>query len=181
VNDDEPGPELLVLRLSSLSPKYVLSALVTLIGCDALPHGGFDPGDRVDVFVPAPATTLVRATYSGLTQATRLVVRDRDTWLQTWQRIHANQSPIPLVVQPDFGEEVAIVVALGSRPAGGYDIVVDSVTRHERGAVVWVRTVTPDASCFVTGALVQPVHAVRAPRFDGAIRYHLSEDVLACS
>jgi hypothetical protein len=97
------------------------------------------------------------------------VIRDAAEWPEVWSRIHGEQVPPPPIVQPDFDTEMAVVAAMGEKASGGFDIVVDSVTRHERGAIVYITEHSPGSGCMTTGALTQPVHAVRAPRTDGTI------------
>jgi hypothetical protein len=121
------------------------------------------------VFVPAQAVTLAKQSYSGITARERLVIRDATEWPAMWSRIHGAETPPPDVVQPDFNTEMAIVAAMGEKTSGGFDIVIDSVTQHERGSIVYVTERSPGTGCMTTGALTQPVHAVRAPKTDGTI------------
>jgi hypothetical protein len=140
-----------------------------------------DPGARIDVHLATPAVTLVRSQHSGVTDSVRLVVRDQATWEQTWARIHANMSPVPTIVSPDFNTEVVVVAALGERNSGGYEITVDSVTRHANGAVVHLTRYAPGSRCLTTGALTQPVHAVRMPRAGGPMLFRERQQVRDCS
>jgi hypothetical protein len=155
--------------------KRALAVIVAALACacsrddDASPLG---VGARVSVFVPTQDVTLAKQLSSGMTSSERLVVRADVDWLPVWARIHGTQQPAPNVVRPDFGSEMALVAALGEKPSGGFDIVIDSVTRHERGAIVYVTETSPGPNCMTTGALTQPVHAVRAPRTDGLIQWH---------
>jgi hypothetical protein len=121
------------------------------------------------VFVPAQDATLAKQFHSGMTAQERVVISKASEWTATWSRIHDPQQPPPVVVQPDFATEMAVVAAMGEKASGGFDISIDSVTRHERGSIVYVTEKTPGPACMTTGALTQPVHAVRAPRTDGDI------------
>jgi hypothetical protein len=126
-----------------------------------------EAGARLSVFVPTEDVTLARELYGGMTARERLVVRDPNEWPATWARIHGAQNPPADIVQPDFSREMAVVAAMGEKSSGGFEIVIDSVTQHERGSVVYVTERSPGTGCMTTGALTQPVHAVRAPRTDG--------------
>jgi hypothetical protein len=128
-----------------------------------------DAGPRLSVLVPTQDVTLAQQYYSGMTTRERLVIRSAAEWPATWSRIHGAQTPPSDVVEPDFNTEMAVVAAMGEKPTGGFDIVIDSVTRHERGVVVYVTERSPGPGCMTTQALTQPVHAVRAPRTDGMI------------
>ena len=128
-----------------------------------------EAGARLSVFVPAQAETLAKLSNSGITARERLVIRDATEWPAMWSRIHGAETPPPDVVQPDFNSEMAVVAAMGEKTSGGFDIVIDSVTQHERGSIVYVTERSPGSGCMTTGALTQPVHAVRAPKTDGTI------------
>jgi hypothetical protein len=125
-----------------------------------------DVGPRLSVYVPTQHATLAQLFNSGMTAKELFVVRNAPEWTRVWSRMHGAQQPLPVQVQPDFATEVALVAAMGEKPSGGFEIVIDSVTRHEHGSIVYVTEKTPGPSCITTGALTQPVHALRAPRSD---------------
>lgn len=139
-----------------------------------------DPGVRLDVYAGAAHATLLASDYSGLKDSLRLVVRDARTWTRVWNAVHAGVTPAPRVVAPDFGEEIAVVAALGQRRTGGYGIRVDSVARHAAGAVVYVTTTAPGRNCLTTQALTSPVHAVRVPRIEGRVAWRQRAVVENC-
>jgi len=149
----------------------VLSLAVMNAGCEGKPATGSDPdaGARLSVFVPTNDVTLAKTFNSGITTRERVVIRSASEWPATWLRLHGAEQPPPDVGQLDFATEMAVVAAMGEKTSGGFDITIDSVTRHERGSVVHVTEKTPGSGCMTTEALTQPVHAVRAPRTDGEI------------
>jgi hypothetical protein len=149
-----------------------LVLVATLIGaCRNESTGSQDPdaGARQSVFVPTEDVTLVKQFYSGIDARERLVVQSPSEWSALWTRMHSRQSPEPPIVQPDFNTEVALVATMGEKPSGGYTITIDSVTRHERGSIVYVTEKSPSETCFTPGVLTQAVHAIRAPKTDGTI------------
>src|SRR5688572_24543852 len=159
-----------------MRPKIAAGAVILGLGavsagCGSKPATGSDPdaGARLSVFVPAQDATLAKEFNSSITARERVVISNASEWSATWSRIHAAQQPPPPLVQPDFATEMAVVAAMGEKASGGFDISIDSVTRHERGSIVYVTEKIPGPSCMTTGALTQPVHAVRAPRTDGDI------------
>jgi hypothetical protein len=54
-----------------------------------------------------------------------------------------------------------LVVALGQRATGGFDIRVDSVAQFQGGTVVYITTTAPGPACITTQAFTQPAEAVR--------------------
>ena len=107
---------------------------------------------------------------SGIAEPTRLVVRDAATWASTWSRIWNGQSsqPLPAV---DFTRDMVIVAGLGTKPTGGYSIVVESASRDGAALLVVVRTESPGSSCLLSEALTAPVAAVRVPRTEGDVKF----------
>jgi hypothetical protein len=148
---------------------FVLVVMAGACGGESTGASDAEAGARLSVFVPSQDVTLAQQLFSGMTARERLVIRDGAEWPATWSRMHAGQNPQPALVQPDFNSEMALIAAMGEKPSGGFDIVIDSVVAHEKGAIVYVTERTPGPSCMTTGALSQPVHAVRAPKTEGAV------------
>jgi hypothetical protein len=159
-----------------------LALVLLAAGCrdDATDIIDPDAGARLSVFVPTQDVTLAQQSYSEMTTRERVVIRSATEWPAIWSRLHGAQTPAPEVVQPDFDTEMAVVAAMGEKPTGGFDIVIDSVTRHERGAITYVTERSPGPGCMTTQALTQPVHAVRAPKTDGTIWWREQSVVEDC-
>lgn len=162
--------------------RIAILPLLATIACSsgATPTSGEDPGARLDVYAGPSQVTLVESAYSGFREATRLVVRDLATWERVWPVLNGRVEPMPPVIAPDFGEEIAVVAALGVRRSGGFAVHVDSVARHELGAVIYVTTITPGPTCITTGVMTSPVHAVRVPRIEGRVAWRVRSVVVAC-
>jgi hypothetical protein len=108
---------------------------------------------------------------SGLNDSTRAVVRDAAAWATIWGAIHRHSSlpPLPAV---DFTRDMVVVVALGTRPSGGYSIYVDSAHAVANGGTeVVVHKVNLGAGCGATAALTQPVDIALLPRRDGQVTF----------
>ena len=159
------------MRLSAVWKCRIVCVAIIACACRQESAGASDKdaGARLSVFVPTADVTLAQQQYSGMNTRERVLVRSADEWAAIWARMHAGQEPSPSVVQPDFSTEMAVVAAMGKESTGGFDIVIDSVTVHERGVVVYVTEKSPGANCMTTDALTQPVHAVRAPKTDGSV------------
>lgn len=159
----------------------LLTTLVAVACSDgSIPTSGEDPGSRLAVYSGPSQVTLAKSAYSGFREASRLVIRDAASWRRVWPVINGPVEPMPPVISPDFGEEIAVVVALGIRRSGGFAIQVDSVARYELGAVIYVTTMAPGRNCVTTGVMTSPVHAVRVPRIEGRVAWRERAVVLAC-
>lgn len=165
-----------------LRPAVVQTMMFLAAACArneaASPDGSL--GDRQSVFVPSQDVTLAQQTYSGYTTRERAVVQTASEWPAIWSKIHSGQSPEPAVVTPDFTNEDAVIAAMGEKNSGGYSITIDSVTRHERGSVVYVTEKSPSPSCITPAVITHPVHAVRAPRATGTYQWRERTETVNC-
>jgi hypothetical protein len=138
-------------------------------------------GDRVAIPVtrltsgPPPLTV-----SSGITDSTRVVIRDAETWRATWDRVWSRQTPAPPLPTIDFSREMVVVVGLGTRSSGGYSIVVEGASLAGGTIDVVVQKTSPGANCFVTGALSEPVDIVRVPRRSEPVRFVERHTVRTC-
>jgi hypothetical protein len=115
----------------------------------------------------SPVTTVAQGAYSGVSEASDVVVRSQVEWDALW-KAHAGLKPIPAV---DFSQEFIAVVFLGTRPSGGFGAEILGTRREAAVLVIEYRERAPAASDIVTQALTSPFHIVKVPRFDGPIRF----------
>jgi hypothetical protein len=139
-----------------------------------------------------PATSTVQETQithlltqqqSGWRLPGETVIRDRAAWEAAWRTLHGAETAdetVPAAPQIDFTRDMVIVVALGSRPSGGFTVKVDELTREGSGAVVRYTATEPGAGCMTTQALTSPVDVVRVPRVAGAVRFDPRRVVRDC-
>ncbi len=117
--------------------------------------------------------------YSGLKERVRLVVRDKEAWLDVWKRVQcpgSTPSPLPDV---DFTQEMLIVVALGEQSTGGYGIIVDSA--YARNNQLEINVISYSVKgCGQTQALTQPVDIVRLPRTNNSVVFRETEAIKNC-
>ena len=161
------------------SPLLFIALALGVVGCGQ-PLAPDPPATPVSV-VRLRAEPYSFGYYSGLIEPQRLVVRDRAAWAEIWATIWHRQSPLPLpeLPQVDFAREMLVVVALGQRPTGGYDILVDSAVATPDHLDIWIRAIGP-GRCFVTQALTQPIDIARLPRSDSVVRFHDRSEDRAC-
>jgi protease stability complex PrcB-like protein len=137
-------------------------------------------GSRTSVSQPDSSAVIVHEYYSGLVDAADLVISDSQTWAAMWARLNAGRQPPPPLPAVDFLTERVILVALGQRNSGGYDIRVDSVVHFERGSVTYVTATAPGSRCGVTGALTQPVDVRRLSSRVGPMAFQQRDVVRDC-
>jgi hypothetical protein len=84
--------------------------------------------------------------------------------------IYRGVSPMPDVPTVDFAKHMVLVVALGTKPTGGYQILLDSAVRTTTGLTVYVRTVPP-GSASAAAVITHPVDVGVVPKSDGAVTF----------
>jgi hypothetical protein len=172
---DHPfGAEDPEMRHHRLRPLLFAALCLDALACSAAFDAPEQPG------TPMPVTRLRAepysfAGYSGLRQSERLVVRDAATWAAIWRNV--TSAPLPSV---DFDREMIVVAALGERPTGGFDIVVESATASGDALTVRIRTIAPGPSCITTDVLTQPVDVARLPRTADVVRFVDDASVVDC-
>ncbi|HEY0776495.1 MAG TPA: protease complex subunit PrcB family protein [Gemmatirosa sp.] len=160
-------------------------AALSVAGCGGTtdPSGAttppFSEGQAVTV-TPLGSNGLPLTSYSGLATAQRTVIRDAPAWRAAWASIWARTTPIPAVPTVNFTRQMVVVAALGQRNSGGYTIHIDSASTDASGAVVWVRTVSPGASCATTASVTQPVDAALMPLVSGTVVFREQAKVASC-
>lgn len=138
---------------------------------------------------PAVTLTLTRlrtdsmafALYSGVSAPENVVVRDAAAWSALWQNIHATIDPIPPLPDVDFGQEMIVAAALGTRNSGGFNVLVTQATEDSEGVEIQVLETSPGADCFNTQALTQPIDLGRIERRDGPVRFVVTQQIQRCS
>jgi len=121
-------------------------------------------GPRASVWLPDPSAAILHDYYSGLVNGTDLVIADSQSWATTWAQLIRGVGPPPALPAVDFRTERVVLVALGQRSTGGYDIRIDSVVQFQRGSVTYVTATSPGNRCVTTQALTQPVDVMRVPQ-----------------
>jgi hypothetical protein len=149
-------------------PLVVLSA----VACQSVAA----TGQPSTTLAPLPITRLrpqpvAFETNSGLVDSLRLVVRDTSSWRELWQRINRPFIPQPALPAIDFDRDMVIVAALGTKPSGGYDVIIEGAEEDSAGIEVSVKRSTPGAGCALTAALTQPVDLATVPARRVPVRF----------
>jgi len=158
----------------------ILAALAALAACESTPVSP-DGGQSALTVTRLRAEPYSFTFYSGLDDRQRIVVRDQTQWKDVWQQIWKRTSPVPDLPAIDFTRELVIVAADGSRPTGGYNILIERASDSGGAGInVVIRSVSP-GRCGVTQALTQPVDIARVTRRDGAVIFTERAEVQDCN
>ena len=127
-----------------------------------------------------PMRQLLQEYNSGVTDSTRLIITDADSWANTWAQVYAQSGPVRPVPEVDFSREIVVLAALGTRATGGYTIRIDSARTTIGALEIFVRRIVPGPTCGTTAALTEPVAAVALPRTSLPPRFVESEEAADC-
>lgn len=118
--------------------------------------------------------------YSDVTDRRRIVVRDSSVWLALWAEIQSNLQPTRPAPSVDFASHMIVFVSMGTRPHGGFAILIDEVLEAEGEVYARVVERSPGPSCITTQALTSPVAAHLVPRRTGTVRFVDRAEVYNC-
>jgi hypothetical protein len=118
--------------------------------------------------------------YAGVHDPMRTVIRDSVAWRELWERINRPFMPQPALPAIDFAREMIVVAALGSRPNGGYDVVIQGAEQDSAGIEISVRVAAPASGCPTAAVVTQPIDLARVPVSDQPVRFREQNVVVAC-
>jgi hypothetical protein len=133
---------------------------------------------------PGPRTSFT--TGGGVWDQLRVVIRDRDAWLDLWKRIHRpdpNRGPYPEpppLPEFDFSREMIVVAAMGLRPTSSYAIIIDGAYERDNRLEVVVRSVENRKGCAAYTIITAPVDIVRLPKTERPVVFREIEVVPDC-
>lgn len=117
------------------------------------------------------AVTLFESSVTGVMEPRRTVIRSSEEWTAAWRELTGMLVPQDPAPELDFGVTSVVLVAMGSRPTGGYVIEVASVTAGDDTLYVTVRETSPGPECIVTQATTSPALAVLVPRVGAEVSF----------
>ena len=158
----------------------LLLAAAAAAGCESDSPLTADSGeDRLGVWTPAPANTILRAAQSGLESPRRVMVEDAIAWRALWTEVWQgtpNPPPLPFI---DFVLASVMVVAAGQR-GPDYSVSFDSIVVYTRGGVAFATESQPGAGCPVGTGTSSAVHMVHMPGHPPIMEWQVSAAVRVC-
>jgi len=134
-----------------------------------------DPGGKDVSFESVYASA-----QSGVASPLREVVRSPAQWVDVWDRIMADRSPLPPRPEVDFDRSMLLAVGLGTRPSGGYAVQIPEIAAGAGTVTATVREVAPGRGCMATMALTAPILVVRLERLDAEVAFVETREERVC-
>jgi len=137
--------------------------------------------DRLGVWIPNAAATLLHEDQSRLDNPILAVVSSAPAWLALWTTTWSGVQPAPPLPQIDFVLISVIVVGLGKRSGLGYSVNIDSVVVHTGGAVLFATEFDPGARCNALSGNAAPVHMVVYPGHPPIVDWQIGTALRDCA
>jgi hypothetical protein len=142
----------------------LLAAVCLMIG--AAGHGQSGSAEK-----GAQDTPSLSGFHSGIRTPQQAVIRNAREWAALWRR-HAPDSRAPTV---DFRRYHVVAVFAGTKPTGGFEVVIGEIQRGVRGATVHATLIKPGKGAMVTLALTQPFAMRIVPRLPDRVQFVIRE------
>jgi hypothetical protein len=115
--------------------------------------------------------TLSRGLISGLEKPRRLVIREEAEYFALWAQHAAELNRLALPPDVDFSREMVVLVAMGTRPTGGYYIDVVDIELHGHTLRILVGERMPRAGTMQVQMPTQPYQFIALPAVNARARF----------
>ena len=127
------------------------------------------------------ADELASVGANGWDDAATVVVRDRDAWQATWNKMHERLAgPRPPLPTVDFSTEMVVVIALGVRSNSGFGVTITGASESDGVITVDALSTGPGPGCITAQVITYPIDVVRLPRRNSAVYFRVGPGVTSC-
>jgi len=127
------------------------------------------------------ADELASVGANGWDDAATVVVRDRDAWQATWNKMHERLAgPRPPMPAVDFSSEMIVVIALGARSTSGFGVTITGASESDGVITIDALSTGPGPGCVTAQVITYPIDLVRLPRRSSAVFFRVGAGVTSC-
>lgn len=127
-----------------------------------------------------PFNTVVKNTNGGFQELTQEFYNNQTAFEKAWKLAWSNFSdptPVPIV---DFNKDVVVLVALGKRHNGGYQLKINSVREEPNQIIVDYIEITPNPKCTYAQSIVFPYEFIAFTKTSKKVVFKSSSKVGEC-
>lgn len=159
------------ISVSSCNPKSGLASTpMNLVALDKLAL----PVEFVNVTVAKVAfQTLDARSYSSISTAQNLLIKDEASWAKLWTEHVSNMMPAPPMPSVDFSKNMVLALFMGQKPNGCYGMNVVNVWRADGKLSVAIHRSVPVEASICTMALTSPAELIQLARTDEPVEFIL--------
>lgn len=159
------------ISVQSCNPKSGLASTpMNLVALDKLAL----PVEFVNVTAAKVAfQTLDLRSYSAITSAQNLLIKDEASWAKLWTEHVSNMMPAPPMPSVDFSKNMVLALFMGQKPNGCYGINVVNVWRAGGKLSVAIHYSVPAEASICTMSLTSPAELIQLARTDEPVEFIL--------
>ena len=116
---------------------------------------------------------IAKGGFSGIQEATEVVVTNSTQWTELWKKHSARKIPEPTAPEIDFDKESVLFVGLGQKRSGGYAVEIAGLRQVADKTEVLVKTREPRPGGIQIQAVTAPFHIVAVPKLTGPVKFKL--------
>jgi hypothetical protein len=165
------------VKLASLIVTFAWTAAGLALACSGSSAAPKPPGGDGAI----PFETLLQRSIPGQPGGQiREAARDEAAWKALWDRLREGENGILPADPPavDFTRDMVIVAAMPNQPCVS-KVTIRKVTRTGGALIVDLLEAppAPNCTCFVSE---RPLHVIRLPKSEGAVRVEVEQGVTPC-
>ena len=146
-----------------------------LLFCFASAHAMAEPVLELSVKV------IDQGAYGGIEAPLQIVIRDEAEWRRYWALLHQHLAARPQLPKIDFETQQLLLVCMGQRASGGYQVQVQKVMHYRQHCEIVVRQFSPGAGCVEPMVLTQPYQVVATARSGLPLEFVITNEPRDCA
>lgn len=155
-----------------ISKQFLLILSVILISCTST--------KKVATNSSITFKTIDKNTNGGIQELTQEVYTNQTAFEKAWKLAWSNFSdptPTPIV---DFNKDVVVLVALGMKNNGGYQLKINSVSEEANEIMVDYTETTPNPKCTYSQSIVFPYEFISFTKTSKKVAFKSGSKVGEC-
>lgn len=155
-----------------ISKQFLLILSVILISCTST--------KKIATNSSITFKTIDKNTNGGFQELTQEVYTNQIAFEKAWKLAWSNFSdptPTPII---DFNKEVVVLVALGMRNNGGYQLKINLVSEETNQIIVDYTETTPNPKCTYSQSIVFPYEFISFPKTSKKVVFKSGSKVGEC-
>ena len=130
---------------------------------------------------PLTFKSIAKDSYGGFEEPTLEQYTNQKDFETAWRKAWSNFSDSVSLPQIDFTKNNVVLVALGMRNNGGYQLKLNSVIENNKEVIIDYTEFTPNQKCLYTQALVFPYEFISISKTSKKIEFRLSKQIGDCN
>lgn len=125
--------------------------------------------------------SVAKNTNGGIQELTQTFYTNQAAFEKAWKLAWSNFSDPTPTPQIDFKKNTIVLVALGMRNNGGYQLKINSVREEASQIIVDYTEITPNPKCNTTQAIIFPYEFISFAKSSKKIIFKTSTEMGSCN